>query len=744
MDNTHFHATLVDGDIRPLNIEPTPKGRSKRLPSELGTYRFLHLQVREDEVGLVVGLSFYRDWQWRLLYAPDSNSSTSSASQKLGTFFSVPKPIPVTSTLGANASETKKGRFGFCKLVFFAVNGEGLVPLSIKEVLDTVFPPDALPDLVARGRLNRRIKLFFSDSCAGGVIPASALRDGRSDPRAADKYDGATLVSEGCTEMSYSLAQKVFPRHLLPHALAFSSLRLDVFKSGVAVAQPDDPRTGDWMNVPPSVQKCDMPDFGTRSDEQRRLRICKFAKQQLDDDKPLNWEVVLVLDGLAEKNGRKEELFNFLRREHLKNLKRKIRDELAPILREPVSAASIRKIIESWHIPGHDREPIGGSVPATSSTGTAGSSSSAPHTFHISALDVTAALRMLESGRTREAAVLAACMAYARVSSWLQRFHPLQLDHIFRPYGKPDFSGKLPADRIMIRINGGRMVAKKWFATKNPCKTLTSVQVYTSLSEEEAVNLFPEGLPNADNALIFPAKALGGRWVVDRHAGADTDGDDFPISDNAELISIIEPCDEQDDATLRELKRRLANLSTSSSMSTSSAAGVGSVLTDDALHEALLREIRRDMKCKELLAEVDRKWTYLADKFGSASPAAQSYGHFCELAVDSKLTRSHMSCALGDRKALREVDQGQWIKKMPLWHVMSKQSGQSTPNWQVASAIKNSFESDSSIARLFSETQQIRQNGIREFQERALRFFEGDGWASDVSTVQELWERIRS
>lgn len=318
MERTHFHAEVRDSaqrgqEVIPTDIEPGKKLYTKGLPSEIfGTYRFLSVRVPSNPSSWPESIrNFYRDWEFRLLYAPSGSSSPSTPEKFV---FGLPKPISVRGAKSGRFSvfspkNYKKG--DTCKLVYFAVRGTGLVPMSIRKVLESFYPEkEVIADLVARRKLNRRTQHFFSDSIAGGVIPADVIRDGKRDPRAADLFDGPSpeewvIVSDGCSEISASLAQKIFPASTLPHGLAFVSFRLGCIntKGGVAVAREDDPRRGDWLNLAPSQQKCSVRNFVSLSDAQRRLRICKVAKEDLSPDYDLNWEVAMVMSNLARKYG---------------------------------------------------------------------------------------------------------------------------------------------------------------------------------------------------------------------------------------------------------------------------------------------------------------------------------------------------------------------------------------------------------------------------------------------------------
>ena len=427
---------------------------------------------------------------------------------------------------------------------------------------------------------------------------------------------------------------------------------------------------------------------------------------------------------------------------HLRNFEVKIDEELQ-VLQSPVSAATVKREVDKWHVSGKP---------------------SARTKNLIIAEDIDAAQRLLSENRTEEASVLVARMAEVRVKQWLNQFHPLKLGETYRPYGKPDFSQKLPHDRVFIRVNGRRAERRRVLITKNPCKTSPSIQIYWTLSEEEAVQIFGDQVPNAENVLILPAKVVPtvdgvprrwpARWVVDRHAGADCDGDDFLAIFVDELIDIIAPMiEEQGDASLLWLRKRFGNMSPSSSVVSSSAVGAPSdvsaslvgasdhELDDDELDQRLRMEIRDDLHHQQLLGEVDRKWLFISDKYGGT--AAQMYGYFCELAVDKKLSRSFVlqaSAALPDgdenhRRALRDVESVQWAP-MPRWYAAYK--GKKGPMvW------RNAIVGNSVVAELYSHVQDLRKGELELLQSKAMELFRNEQWARGARTVSELWEKVK-
>lgn len=296
--------------------------------------------------------------------------------------------------------------------------------------------------------------------------------------------------------------------------------------------------------------------------------------------------------------------------------------------------------------------------------------------------------------------------------------------------------------------------------TKNPCKTLPSAQIYESLSEEEAEELWPVDnkfnnnssdftnnftntnnipMPNCDNTLILPAKALDARWVVDRHAGADCDGDDALVIDccpetnpaGAELLEIIRNSTMvRDDDLLETVKREVA-AKTAASNSSSTAGPV--LVTEDELEKAIRIEIRDDILQAKLLPQTVLKWTYLADKFGAQSPEAHSYGYFCELAVDQKMRASYFSSARGDANKLKEITGKEWAPQ-PTWYAAYKKK-------KLKFGKEKTFDSQNSmIARLFREVTKMRNEGVPVFQRKVRGYISLS--ELEGATVQEMWRVI--
>ncbi|CAD7928327.1 unnamed protein product [Amoebophrya sp. A120] len=668
MSDGGHSATTPLMSVRPLRASFCGKNKRRHLLAMLGTERFLVVPLEANQLDKAA-LSFEFN-QWRYVqcgsldvdqqkpppYVVDGLSKR-GASSSAAVFAERNKVIPFTSERSSAGGSRHRSPAGTSRAVanvlFFAESGPGLDPLSIDELFAKVFfHYRAVDFLNEHGKLVSRMRLNLSEAAySAKAIPANCLRNGKDDLRAADRYDGSVLCSDGLGIMSLALA-----RHVLgaKHAdeISFLQVRIANAKMGVLVDVHD---TNDlWINLPESVQKFPVVSMTAVPEDARFLRVVKMQlrTENLRNDYSMPWEMVLVLAGVAHTSGRQADFESLLRARQRKRI-----DETGRgLFMELQEAVTLRARLKNWS----ERLPAAGAF---------GSKRGYKEDFKQLA---TTALEGLDRNFAEGCRVARRLARELELVPSVKRFQPLRVaEQAYRPFVAPDMDQRLPVDRVLWKRNG-LFYSGTVGVMKNPCKLLTGFQKYRGVSEREVKELFPRGGPSYafENILIMPAKARNGRWVFDFHAGMDADGDAPLVLEDEELLRLLTPILEESQQ-IQELQQVVKEIDTSQLPSVVDCRRASS--SRQALSEAITAEIHRDAG-EQWLPLCDTAWTIAADRHGVQHAAAEAFGFFCGLAVDKKLPNSLVCDWLSANRSYQQYWPGgtRTTELRPRWYLEYK------------------------------------------------------------------------